>query len=82
MANAHISTQFQHVMLLKDILHKTIVLPKVKATTFGRDDPSSILTSVLKDSEAVEEHLIDLEKDWKMIHKISSNFKEQGQPLT
>jgi hypothetical protein len=61
MTNANISTQFQHVMLLKNILHKTIVLPKVKPTTFGSDDSSSILTSMLKDSEAVEEHLIDLE---------------------
>ena len=80
MANAHVSTQFQHMMLLKNVLHETIILPKVKTTAFGSNDSSGILAAVLKDSEAVKEHLVDLEIDWNTdSHKLARDLKSKAK---
>jgi hypothetical protein len=47
-------------MCLKHVLDETVIFAEVETAAFGGDDAGSVLTTVLQDSEAVENALIDL----------------------
>jgi hypothetical protein len=57
---ADVPPQINHVMCLKHVLDETVIFAEVETAAFGGDDAGSVLTTVLQDSEAVENALIDL----------------------
>jgi hypothetical protein len=62
--------EFNHVMIAKDILDKSIVLTEVKSSMIGCYYTGSVLTTMLEDRKAVGQHLVDMsvlvgEKDTK-----------------
>jgi hypothetical protein len=60
MSQTKISSKLNHVMRSEHIFDKTIVFPEMKTAPLGCNNTSSILSAMLQDSEAVEDHLIDL----------------------
>jgi hypothetical protein len=48
------------MMRLEDIFDKTIIFAQMQTSVFRRDNSSGILAPMLKDGEAIEEHLVDV----------------------
>jgi hypothetical protein len=62
MSDAHVASQFHHVMRLEDVLDQTVVLAQVQTTALGRDNASGILAPMLQDGQPVKEQLVDLKE--------------------
>jgi hypothetical protein len=62
MSNSNISSQFHHVVCVKNILDKSVVLAQMQATTFCGDHARSVLATMLQDGQAIKQHLIDLKE--------------------
>jgi hypothetical protein len=62
MSDAHVASQFHHVMSLEDVLDETIVLAQVQTTALRRDNASSILPPMLQHGQSIKEQLVNLQE--------------------
>jgi len=59
-SDSNIASKFNHMVSEEDIFDESIVFAKMETTHVGGDDASSVLSTVLQDSQTIKEHLIDL----------------------